>query len=89
MTPTYAVQLKPSADRRLSKLATDVQRRIVGEMEALGFDPRPAGVVKLSDTENLWRVRVGDYRIVYAIDDRQAIVTVVRVAHRKDVYRGG
>ncbi len=85
----YAVQLKPSVDRRLRKLPIDAQRRIVGEMAALALNPRPAGVVKLSDTENLWRVRVGDYRIVYEIDDQQAVVTVLRVAHRKDVYRGG
>lgn len=89
MTPRYAVQLKSSVDRRLRKMPVDVQRRLVGEMEALGFDPRPAGVVKLIDTENFWRIRVGDYRIVYEIDDRQATVTILRVAHRKDVYRGG
>jgi mRNA interferase RelE/StbE len=89
MTPTYAVQLKPSADRRLRRLPLDVQRRIVGEMAALGFEPRPPGVVKLAGAEGLWRIRVGDYRIVYEIEDARAVVTVLRVAHRKDVYRGG
>ena len=89
MTPTYAVQLKPSVDRRLRRLPVDVQRRIVVEMTALGVDPRPAGVVKLAGVENLWRIRVGDYRIVYEIEDARAVVTVLRVAHRKDVYRGG
>jgi mRNA interferase RelE/StbE len=88
MTPSHAVQLKPSVDRQLQKLPTNVQRRIVGEMAALAFDPRPAGVVKLAGEENLWRVRVGDYRIVYEVDDKHAVVTVLRVAHRKDVYRG-
>jgi mRNA interferase RelE/StbE len=88
MTPGYAVQLKPSVDRRLQKLPVDVQRRMVGEMAALAFDPRPVGVVKLVGADNLWRVRVGDYRIVYEVDDKRGLVTVLRVAHRKDIYRG-
>ncbi len=85
MSPNRMV--KPSVDRRLRKLPIDAQRRIVGEMTALALDPRPAGVVKLTDKGNLWRVRVGEYRIVYEIDDPRAFVTVLRVAHRKDVYR--
>ena len=84
MTPSYSVQLKPSVDRQLRKLPIDAQRRIVGEMAALALDPRPAGVVKLTDKGNLGCVRVGEYRIAYEIDDPRAIVTVLRVAHRKD-----
>ena len=55
---------------------------------ALAENPRPSGCVKLSGLENLWRVRVGDYRILYSIEDQQLIVLIVSVAHRREVYRG-
>lgn len=84
----YHVFFKPSVDRQLRKLPTDVQRRIVRDVAALAFDPRPPGVVKLAGAENLWRIRIGDYRVIYEIHDGQLIVLVLRVAHRRDVYRG-
>ena len=85
--PEYQVFFKPSADRQLRKLPADVQRRIAGEVATLAVNPRPAGVVKLTGDENLWRVRIGDYRLVYEIHDDRLIVLVLRVANRKDVYR--
>lgn len=84
---TYAILFKPSADRELSRLPVDAQKRLVSTIEALGANPRPTGVVKMAGDENLWRVRVGVYRIVYEIHDGKLIVLVLRVAHRKDVYR--
>jgi mRNA interferase RelE/StbE len=86
--PRYAIYFKPSADRQLAKLPHDVQRRITAAVEALADDPRPPGVVKITGDDNLWRIRVGDYRIVYEIHGDRLIVLVLRVAHRKDVYRG-
>ena len=83
----YSVQLKPSADRALGRLPAQAQRRIVLALEDLGGDPRPAGVKKLAGDENLWRIRVGAYRAVYEIHERPPRVMVLRVAHRKDVYR--
>ncbi len=83
----YKVFFKPSADKALQKLPLDVQRRIVAVVDALAIEPRPHGVVKLAGDENLWRVRVGEYRIVYEIHDGQLIVLVLRVAHRREVYR--
>ena len=83
----YKVILKPSADKALSKLPLDIQRRIVGALDALALDPRPHGVAKMAGDDNLWRVRVGEYRIVYEIHDGRLIVLVLRVAHRRDVYR--
>lgn len=53
----------------------------------LADDPRPTGVVKLAGDDNLWRIRIGNYRVVYEIYDDQLIVLVLRVAHRKDIYR--
>ena len=83
----YKVFFKSSADQQLRKLPEALQRRIVGEVESLAHDPRPKGVVKLAGCENLWRIRIGDYRVVYEIHDDRLIVLVMRVAHRKDVYR--
>ena len=83
----YKVLFKPSADRALQKLPHDVQRRIVGEVSMLAHDPRPAGTGKLAGDDNLWRIRIGNYRVVYEIHDDRLVVVVLRVAHRKDVYR--
>ncbi|HEV2946874.1 MAG TPA: type II toxin-antitoxin system RelE/ParE family toxin [Gemmataceae bacterium] len=84
----YEVIFKPSAEKALHKLPETVQRRIVAAVEGLQDDPRPPGSVKLSGELDLWRIRVGDYRLVYTIDDDELIVLVVRIGHRKDVYRG-
>jgi len=83
----YAVQLKPSADRALARLPADVQRRIVLALEDLCGTPRPPGVKKLAGDDNLWRIRVGAYRVAYELRGRPPLVTVLRVAHRKDAYR--
>ena len=83
----YKVDFKTSADRQLRKLPASAQRRIVREVMALAINPRPAGVVKLTGDENLWRIRIGDYRVVYEIHDDRLIVLVLRVANRRDVYR--
>lgn len=72
----------------MRKLAEEVQRRIVRAVELLEQDPRPSGAVKLAGQVELWRIRVGACRVVYTIDDERLVVLVVRVAHRKDVYRG-
>jgi mRNA interferase RelE/StbE len=83
----YKVFFKSSADRQLRKLPEALQRRIVAKVEALANNPRPQGVVQLAEYEHLWRIRVGDYRVVYEIHDDRLVILVLRVAHRKDVYR--
>lgn len=83
----YAVSFKPPAVKALRRLSKAVQRRIVSAVEMLVEDPRPPGVVKLTGDDKLWRIRVGDYRVVYEIHDDRLVVLVLRVAHRKDVYR--
>jgi mRNA interferase RelE/StbE len=82
----YDIILKLSAAKRLDKLPQSVRRRIVDSLEALADNPRPAGCVKLSGDDNLWRIRVGDYRVVYEIHDKRLVVVVLVIAHRKDVY---
>ncbi|MCH8259598.1 MAG: type II toxin-antitoxin system RelE/ParE family toxin [Planctomycetes bacterium] len=81
------ITFKPSADRELRRLPIEVQKRIVRAVELLARDPRPAGVVKMAGDENLWRIRMGTYRIVYEIHDNRLIVLVLRVGHRKNIYR--
>ncbi len=83
----YTVRLSTRVGRFLDRLPPDMRRRIVRRLEALEDDPRPRGVEKLTGVDELYRVRVGTYRIVYAIRDRELVVIVVRIGHRRDVYR--
>ncbi len=80
----FRILFKPSADRQLRRLPADVQRRLVSAAESLTDDPRPSGAVQLAGEANHWRIRVGQYRVVYSIRADELIVLVVRVAHRKD-----
>ena len=83
----YALQCRPAATRQLRKLPKDALRRLRAATEALRDQPRPDGAVRLAATDDLWRIRVGDYRVIYTIDDDALVVTVVRVGHRREVYR--
>jgi mRNA interferase RelE/StbE len=82
----YRVEFLPSAARTLSKLDDAVRRRIARRIDRLASDPR-ADAVKLRGAENIWRARVGDYRIVYQVEDERLTVLVIRIGHRRDVYR--
>ena len=82
----YALDIKPSARRELESLSDDLIARIVPKIDSLAVNPRPFGSKKLRGYKDLWRIRVGDYRIVYIIDDERNVVNVTRVAHRRDVY---
>jgi mRNA interferase RelE/StbE len=83
----YTVELLPAAVRQLRRLPAATRARIVARLAELETNPRPPGAVKLAN-EELWRIRVGDYRIIYEIHDDRLLVLVVRIGHRKDVYRG-
>jgi mRNA interferase RelE/StbE len=83
----YAVEFSPSAAREFRKLAPEIQRRLSPHIDSLAQKPRRSGAKKLKGREDLWRIRVGDYRIVYEVRDRTLVVLVVRVAHRRDDYR--
>jgi mRNA interferase RelE/StbE len=84
---TYTVRLNARVGKVLDRLPPDMRRRLVRRLEALEDNPRPRGVEKLAGVEELYRVRVGAYRIVYTIRDRELVVIVVRIGHRRDVYR--
>jgi mRNA interferase RelE/StbE len=84
---TYTIAISTSAAKALAKLEKASRLRMVGAIELLSVDPRPPGAKMLRGGEHgLWRVRVGDYRIVYAIEDDRLLVLVLRVAHRREVY---
>ncbi len=82
----YSLDIKPSARKELESLSDNLIARIVPKIDSLATDPRPSGTKKLRGYKDLWRIRVGDYRIVYIIDDGRKTVSVTRVAHRRDVY---
>jgi len=83
----YKVQFSPRAERQLRDLPREAQARLKTRIDALAEDPRPRGVERLSGAEEYYRIRVGVYRVIYAIEDRDLIVLVVKVGHRRDVYR--
>jgi len=83
----YQVELAASARKEVRALPREVLARVFPVLKELASTPRPAGSKKLINHLNAWRVRIGDYRIVYTIDDKEGIVEVIRLAHRGDVYR--
>lgn len=86
MTGSYSVLIKRAAEKELRTLRRADLRRIVARIRALSVNPRPPGAEKLSTLER-YRVRQGDWRVVYEIDDADRVVTVVKVGHRREVYR--
>jgi mRNA interferase RelE/StbE len=83
----YRIVLKPSVEKDLQKIPKAAVVRMMQRVEALAVDPFPPGSLKLSSSERLHRIRVGDYRIVYEVDTKAAVVTVHHVRRRRDVCR--
>lgn len=84
---TYTIEFSSAAVRQLRKLDRRAQRRVQAAVELLAQEPRPAGAKKLVGGDGEWRVRTGDYRIVYEIDDGVLLVLVLAVGHRREIYR--
>jgi len=82
----YQLLLKRSAEKELAALPADIRRRIIARLLTLEENPRLPGIKKLQG-EDAYRLRVGDYRVLYTIDDAEQIVMVFSVGHRRDVYR--
>ena len=85
--PKYKISFRSSAAKEFKKLPLKIQQRIANKVEQLGIEPRISGVSKLKGSDNLYRYRVGEYRIVYKIDDLKQKIILTRIRHRKDVYR--
>lgn len=83
----YSVMLAPSAERQLKSFSVPIQKRLAKRMKSLQDTPRPQGVKRLAGVEDLYRIREGNYRIIYTIRDKELIVLVVKIGHRKEVYR--
>ena len=83
---SYRVLLTSSAERELKKLPSTIVARVISRLESLAHDPRPAGCKKLQGGDREWRIRVGDYRVIYMIADKKFLVEVTRIRHRSDVY---
>ncbi len=82
----YTIDFVPSAAREFAKLATKERKRIAIKIDALAAQPRPPGAEKLAGVD-AWRVRVGDYRIVYEVRDRVLVILVLAVGHRREIYK--
>ena len=83
----YSLEISRTAEKQLKRLPATVQRRVAAMLLSFEIEPRPIGCKKLSGFENTYRVRLGDYRIIYEIHDRIVTVTALKIGHRKDIYR--
>jgi mRNA interferase RelE/StbE len=82
----YSVEVKPPARKELEALPDSVLARVVQKLESLGHAPRPPGCKKLKGYKDHWSIRVGDWRVVYIIDDAANLISITRIAHRREVY---
>jgi mRNA interferase RelE/StbE len=82
----YSVEIKRSAQKELDGLDDSIFTRVDGKIVTLAENPRPSGSKKLKGYKNLWRFRAGDWRVVYSIDEVKKLVTITRIAHRREVY---
>ncbi len=83
----YKLLLEQQAEKDLKRLPPDMFKRILPPLKQLAENPKPPGCRKLIGAENDWRIRVGDYRLVYEIDDAALVVRIWRIRHRREVYR--
>lgn len=84
---TYEVQISRSAERQLAKLDGDTQRRVAAAMRSLAREPRPRGCRKLIGYDDVYRIRVGRYRLLYSVSHETVVIVILKVGHRRDVYR--
>ncbi len=83
----YAITFARSAREELDSLEASLVQRIFPKIESLAKEPRPQGCIKLHGRKNLWRIRIGGYRVLYAVHDDRLVVDIIAVSHRKDIYR--
>jgi len=85
--PDYEIVFTRSARKEIEKINLTVANRILRKIESLAVNPRPHGCEKLKGGENLWRIRIGDYRVIYKISDKEKLIDVSIIRHRKEAYR--
>ncbi|CAA9326562.1 RelE/StbE replicon stabilization toxin [uncultured Leptolyngbya sp.] len=84
---SFHIEFLPTARKELASLPKQIQKRIAAKVNSLEFNPRPAGAKALKNGAGRLRLRVGDYRIIYRVEDDRLVVLVIKVGHRKDVYK--
>jgi mRNA interferase RelE/StbE len=84
---TYDIQFTGSAEKEMRKMPQAMQKRIQPSILALGENPLPSGCKKVRGYDNYFRIRIGDYRVVYALEQKIRIVTIIRIRHRREAYR--
>ncbi len=84
---SYVISFKKSAAKEFRALPRELQQRVGEAIDSLSLCPRPEGMVKLKGSDNLYRIRIGDYRVVYTIDDQEKVILIMCVRHRRDVYQ--
>ncbi len=83
----YTIIFARSAQKELNRISKPFGKKILAKIEILAEQPRPHGSIKLEDSDNTYRIRVGDYRVIYSIYDKELVVDVIKIDHRKQVYR--
>jgi mRNA interferase RelE/StbE len=83
----FKISITSRAERELKRLDRPIKNRIVTALSALASDPRPPGCLKVKSEKGVWRIRVGDWRVGYQVDDNTSEVLVLRIAHRSDFYQ--
>jgi len=84
---SYEIVFARTARKELESIGKKFSDRILKKIELLQYDPRPLGCEKIKGDDNLWRIRIGNYRVIYAIYDKEKLVDVSVIRHRKDAYR--
>ena len=84
----YKVRIEKQASKALEKLESGIQKRVVVVIRSLADNPRPPGSKKMKNRDS-WRIRIGNYRVIYGINDEKSLIAVVKIGHRSDVYREG
>ena len=84
---SYAIAISKSVQKQIDNLPNDVIERVIEKIQNLALEPRSDGIVKLKGSDNEYRIRIGDYRVRYEINDESQLVQILQCKHRKDVYR--
>ena len=87
MASEYSIEIETSAAKALTRISQPYRRKIANAIGELASDPRPHGCTKLSGRTDAYRIRIGDYRVIYTINDGIRVVRVEKIAHRREVYR--
>ena len=86
MSATYKIELSPAAERQLKKLSEPLKRTIIKKLDSLRLNPNPLGAQKLCTVETMYRIRVGDHRIIYQIEHKILLILVLKIGNRRDIY---